>query len=215
MSTIDQVAWYTVVTLRDSCLDSHLSSLRKYYPTLPVYVIDNNIGQYNISPIAEKHNATLLVNPMLRSLTENQTVWSKHLFELYPVLSFSSDDVQVLEGGFIEMALDKINSENEIVSYSTDRDPIAYMYTQKFFNDVGFNQQLLGKEDTDTDLIKRTRAHYGVLPSVGEFWRGDNDCWSSRFVMNPKVGMYGKTDVNRDLEKLGLDSGVNSNRTKI
>lgn len=215
MLTIDQVAWYTVVTLRDSCLSSHLSSLRKYYPTLPVYVIDNNIGQFNIAPIAEQYNATVLVNTTLRSLTENQTLWSQHLFELYPLLSFSSDDIQILEGGFVELALDKINSSKEIVSFSTDRDPVAYMYTQKFFNDVGFNQLLLGKEDTDTDLIKRTRNHYGTLDSVGEFWRCDNDSWSSRFVMNPRLGVFGKTDVNRDLEKLGLDSGVHSNKTKI
>lgn len=214
--TIDQIAWYTVVTLRDSCLNSHLSSLRTYYPDLTVYVIDNNAGQYNINDIAKKHNARVLSNgENLLSLTENQSIWSEYLFNQYAALCFSSDDIQILEGGFIELALSRLNQGQTICSFATDADPVAYMYNQQFFNELGFNQSLRGKEDTDTDLIKRTRACYGVLDSVGEYWVNKENSWHSRYVLNPRLGLYGKTDVNDDLERLGLDSGRTSNRSRI
>jgi hypothetical protein len=214
--TIDQIAWYTVVTLRRSCLDSHLSSLRKHYPQLTVYVVDNNAEQYNIDDIAEKYNAKLLKNGKeLLSLTENQQRWSEQLFKDYQALCFSSDDIQILEGGFIELALERLNQGKDITSFSTDGDPVAYMYNQRFFRELGFNQQLRGKEDTDTDLIKRTRAHYGSLDYVGEYWVNDDNSWRSRYVLNPRLGLYGKTDVNEDLESLGLDSGRLTNRSRI
>lgn len=209
------LAWYCVVTLRDSCLDGHLRSLRTFYPNIPVYVIDNNDERYNIKDIAQRYSATVLTHKGILPLTVNQTKYSEQLFEMHKLLCFSSDDIEILHGGFIELAMDRVNQGSEIVSFATDRDPVAYMYTEQFFNTVGFNQQLLGKEDTDTDLKKRCHAQYGKLDSVGEYWNNDNNSWHSRYVKNPAVGVFGKNCVNAALSAAGIDSGVYSNRNKI
>ena len=204
MYTIEHVAWYCVVTLRDSCLEHHLESLRKYYPDIPVYTIDNNAGHYDIKPIAERYNSTVLSNSSVLPLTINQTEWSKELFKSHPVLCFSADDVHIFEGGFIEKSLELINKDAEIVSFSTDGDPVAYMYTERYFNDVGFNIGMPGKERTDVDLRERVNKAYGVFPYVGEYWQPTEDCWRSRYVGNPHVGKFGKDDVNQKLDQMNI-----------
>ena len=204
MYTIENVAWYCVVTLRDSCLEYHLESLRKYYPDLPVYVIDNNAGHYDIKPIAEKYKSTVLSNPTVLPLTVNQTDWSKELFKSHLVLCFSADDVHIFEGGFIEKSLDLLNQGAEIVSFSTERDPVAYLYTEKYFKDVGFNTNMPGKECTDTDLKQRVMQAYGNFPQVGEFWDVDANFWRSKYVGNPHQGIFGKDDVNEKLRQLNI-----------
>ena len=216
--TFNDIAWYTVVTLRDSCLNNHLNSLKSYYPNLHTYIIDNNGEQFNLNPITSKYplNTVLSNNKTIKPLTINQIEYSKILFEKHKILCFSADDILILEHGFIEKALEKINLGAHIVSFSTDLDPVAYMYTEEFFNTVGFNPNLKGKESTDRDLIKRTKQYYGKLDFIGEFWREDNNhSWYSKYVLNPAVGILGKTDVNMDLEKLGIPSGVYSNNNII
>lgn len=200
--TLDDVAWYSVVTLRDQCLEHNLSTLRTHYPQIPAYVVDNNIGLYSIKDTAAKYGAQVLTNQELLSLTVNQTVWSKRLFEKHPLLCFSSDDVIILEGGFIERALEKINQNCHLVSFATDRDPVAYMYDQTFFNELGFNTAIPGKEHTDIDLVNRVRAQWGTMESVGEYWQMNQIGWHSRYVLNPHLGQFNKTDVNVDLRKL-------------
>jgi hypothetical protein len=210
--TLDDFAWYVIVTLRDSCIEGHLQSLRKYYPAIKVYVVDNNIGKYDISKICEKYGAEQIINDDLLPLTMNQIKHSPVLFQKHKVLCFSSDDVVVLDRGFIERSMAALNQGKEIVSFSTDADPVAYAYTENFFKDVGFNDKLLGKECTDTELVRRTRNRYAEFPSVGMFWRGDERGWHSKYVLNPHCGVFGKTEVNQQLEDLGINSGRETNR---
>ena len=207
MYTIENAAWYSVVTLRDSCLDCHLQGLRKYYPDIPVYTVDNNVGQYDITSIAEKYKSTVLYNTSILPLTVTQTNWSPELFKSHSVLCFGSDDVQFFEGGFIEAGLNLINQGAEIVSFATGSDAIAYMYTEKYFTDVGFNIGMPGKEHTDQDLLRRVTAAYGHFPHVGEYWNDttDSTCWRSRYVGNPHPGNYGKDDVNEKLRQLNIN----------
>lgn len=212
---LEDAAWYCVVTLRDSCLAAHLATVRKFYPTIPIYVIDNNDGRYSIDAIAAAHNATVLKHQGIKPLTTNQTEYSLQLFQQHKLLCFSSDDIEVLEGGFIELAIERINQGSEIVSFSTDADPVAYMYTEQFFRELGFNTALLGKEMTDRDLIKRCQARYGKLDSVGEYWREDRANWYSRYVKNPRVGEAGKNCVNQALSEIGIESGVYLNAQHI
>lgn len=206
MFTSEQVAWYNVVTLRDAALGFHLESLRKYYPDIPVYTIDNNAGHYDIRPIAEKYQANLLANQEILPLTVNQTIWSKELFKSHSVLCFSADDIQILEGGFVEKGLDLINQGAEIVSFSTEHDAVAYMYTERYFTQVGFNTDMPGKEATDQDLRNRVTKAYGHFPQVGEYWQADENFWRSRYVGNPHLNKFGKDDVNQKLRDLGINS---------
>jgi hypothetical protein len=206
MFTIEQVAWYTVVTLRDSCLGFHLASLREFYPDIPVYTIDNNVGYYgyNIAPIAEKYNSKILTNSEILPLTVNQTLWSKEMFKSHSVLCFSADDIQIFEGGFIEKGLDLINQGAEIVSFSTELDAVAYMYTERYFTDVGFNINMPGKEATDRDLKNRVTTAYGHFPRVGEYWQADENFWRSRYVGNPHLNKFGKDNVTEKLREMGI-----------
>jgi len=209
MYTIENVAWYSIVTLRDTALENHLKELRKYYPDITVYTIDNNAGHYNIVPIAERYKSTVLTNTSILPLTINQTEWSKKLFKSHSVLCFSSDDVQIFEGGFIEKGLELINQGAEIVSFSGGeiQDPVAYMYTEKYFTDVGFNTSMPGKERTDEDLRNRVTQAYGNFPRIGEYWRNDvwEDGWRSRYVGNPHLDRCGKDDVNHKLSQMNID----------
>ena len=209
MYTIENVAWYSVVTLRDTALENHLQGLRKFYPDLPVYTIDNNAGHYDISPIAERYNTKVLVNETTQPLplTITQDNWSKELFKKHKVLCFSSDDIQIFEGGFIEKSLDLINQGDEIVSFSTERDAVAYMYTERYFKDVGFEITKPGKEYTGAHFLNAMVMNaYGKFPQVGEYWRWQQDigCWRSRYVGNPAVGILGKDCVNEKLHDMGL-----------
>jgi len=206
MYTLKDAAWYTVVTLRDSCLHYHLSSLRQHYPTIPCYVVDNNAGHYDISPIAAEHNCTVLTNtdPQPIPLTVNQTQWSTHLFKSHAVLCFSADDIHVFEGQFIERALDIINTGVDIVSFATDVDAVAYMYTENYFKQVGFNVNMPGKEHTNIDLLSRVKQHYGNFHHIGEYWGPNADFWRSRYVGNPHMGRYGKDDVNAKLHQMNI-----------
>jgi hypothetical protein len=206
MYTIENVGWYSIVTLRDSCLGHHLESLRKYYPNIPAYVIDNNAGNYDIRPIAEKYKTTVLSNQTVMPLTINQTNWSTELFKSHSILCFSADDITIFEGGFIEKSLDLINQGAEIVSFSTAVDAVAYMYTKKYFTDVGFNISMPGKEMTNLDLQKRVEKAYEKFPHIGEYWRNSEDHWRSRYVGNPHLNKFGKDDVNQKLDKLNIAS---------
>jgi hypothetical protein len=199
--TIDDIAWYSISTLRDSSLEYHLSSLRKFYPDITVYSVDNNVGEYNIVPIAEKYGSTILPNSTLLSLTMNQDRWSRELFKSHKLLCFSADDVTIFEGGFVERAIELVNAGADIVSFATEQDPIAYIYTQQYFDTVGFNLDMAGKERTDIDLKNRVERAYGHFPQIGEYWRADPDFWRSRYVGNPHIGKYGKDDVNEKLEE--------------
>jgi hypothetical protein len=209
MYSIEDVAWYSVVTLRDTALEHHLKGLRKFYPSLSVYTIDNNAGHYDISPIAERYNVKVLVNETTQPLplTITQDNWSKELFKKHKVLCFSSDDIQIFEGGFIEKSLDLINQGDEIVSFSTNRDAVAYMYTERYFKDVGFEITKPGKEYTGAEFLEAmVMKAYGKFPQVGEYWRWEQDigCWCSRYVGNPGVGIFGKDNVNEKLRDMGL-----------
>jgi hypothetical protein len=199
--TMADAGWYSISTLRDQSLEYHLSSLRKFYPDITVYSVDNNVGKYNIRPVAEKYHSKVLTNTNLMPLTVNQDRWSRELFTAHRLLCFSADDVTVFEGGFIERAIDVINAGAEIVSFATEQDPIAYIYTQRYFRDVGFNTSMPGKERTDLDLRNRVVGAYGHFPQVGEYWRADPDFWRSRYVGNPHIGKFGKDDVNEKLEE--------------
>jgi hypothetical protein len=204
MYTIDNVAWYSVVTLRDSCLGHHLKSLRQYYPQLAVYTVDNNVGHYDISSIAAEYRSQVLTNEEILPLTVTQTRWSPFLFKSHKILCFSADDIQIFEGGFIERAVELVNQGAEIVSFSTDQDPVAYMYTESYFNTVGFNIDMPGKERTDQDLRQRVIQAYGHFPQVGEYWRPNEVFWRSRYVGNPHLNHYGKDDVNEKLRKMNI-----------
>ena len=207
MYSIENVAWYCVVTLRDSCLEYHLQSLRKFYPDLKVYVLDNNAGPYNITPIAEKYNCAVLANTGTHPLplTVTQDSWSKELFKSHSVLCFSADDIQIFEGGFIERSLDLLNQGSDIVSFATERDAVAYMYNEKYFTNVGFNVNMPGKEATDQDLKHRVITTYGTFPHVGEYWQSDTDFWRSRYVGNPHMDKFGKDDVNKKLGQMNIN----------
>ena len=204
MYTINNVAWYSISTLRDSCLEYHLQSLRKFYPTIPVYSINNNAGHYDIRPIAEKYKSNILSNSDILPLTVNQTTWSEKLFLSHQLLCFSADDILIFEGGFIEKSIDLINNGAEIVSFATAQDPIAYMYTEKYFQNIGFNINMPGKEGTDKDLRNRVNKAYRNFPQVGEYWRADPDFWRSRYVGNPHIEKFGKDDVNKKLKQMNI-----------
>jgi len=199
--TLADVGWYSISTLRDQSLEYHLASLRKFYPDVTVYSVDNNVGKYDIQPIAEKYHSKVLTNTYLMPLTVNQDTWSRELFTAHQLLCFSADDVTVFEGGFIERAIELVNAGAEIVSFATEQDPIAYIYTQQYFNTVGFNINMPGKERTDEDLRNRVISAYGHFPQVGEYWSADPDFWRSRYVGNPHIGKFGKDDVNEKLEE--------------
>jgi hypothetical protein len=199
--TLADVGWYSISTLRDQSLEYHLASLRKFYPDITVYSVDNNIGRYDIRPVAEKYSSKILLNDTLLSLTVNQTKWSQELFKSHRLLCFSADDVTVFEGGFIERAIELVNAGAEIVSFATEQDPIAYIYTERYFRNVGFNIDMPGKERTDEDLRNRVVGAYGHFPQVGEYWRADPDFWRSRYVGNPHIGKFGKDDVNEKLQE--------------
>lgn len=204
MYTLNDVAWYSIVTLRDSCLEYHLQGLRQYYPNLVHYTIDNNAGRYNINDIADKHGSIVLTNETILPLTVNQTIWSKELFKKHPILCFSSDDIQILDGGFIELSLEKINQGNEIVSFSTNVDAVAFMYIENYLSKVGFNTHMPGKEMTNNDLQARVETAYQNFPHVGEYWKEYNDGWRSKYVGNPNVGRFGKDCVNTKLKNLNM-----------
>lgn len=204
MYTIHNIAWYSVVTLRDACLEYHLKGLRQYYPNIVHYTIDNNAGHYNINPIAEKYQSIVLTNETILPLTVNQNIWSKELFKKHSILCFSADDILILDKGFIELGLDKINQGAEIVSFSTNVDAIAFMYTENYFNNVGFNTGMPGKEMTNLDLQLRVEKAYKNFPQIGEYWKEYEDGWRSKYVGNPHVGKFEKDDVNFKLKKLNI-----------
>lgn len=202
--TLNDVAWYSIVTLRDSCLEYHLQGLRRYYPDLIHYTIDNNAGRYDINPIANKYQSTVLSNIEILPLTVNQTIWSKELFKKHSVLCFSADDIQILDKGFIELSLEKINQGAEIVSFSTNVDAVAFMYTKNYLDKIGFNINMPGKEMTNNDLQARVETAYKHFPQVGEYWKEYEDGWRSKYVGNPNVGKFGKDCVNTKLNKLNI-----------
>jgi hypothetical protein len=208
-----RIAWYVISTLRDTCIGLHLEGLRKHYPQIPVFVINNSAG--NLDQICETYVANQIKNETILSLTVNQINVSKMLFEDYDVLCFSADDIMILDGGFIEKSVKLLDQGCEIVSFSTDQDPVAYCYTKKFFEEVGFNDKLLGKECTDTDLVRSVRNKYSSFPSVGEHWSSDSRGHFSKYVLNPHVGQFGKTEVNQQLEDVGVDSGVFTNHERL
>jgi hypothetical protein len=212
MLELKNIAWYAVVTLRDTCIGWHLERLRKFYPDIAVFVIDNNIGKFDIQPICKDYNVTILKNDSIKSITQNHNFWGGKLLEQFNALAFSSDDIYIFEGGFLEKSLDLINNHNkQIVSFGTDRDPVAYLYTKQYYDEVSFNNSLNGKESSLDDLLNRTKAKYNEFPSIGEYWTDHHDLtnfnskfWRSRYVGNPHEGQMGKDDVNRKLRDLGL-----------
>lgn len=212
----NEYCWYTVVTLRDSCIKEHIDRVRKYYPAIEIYVVDNCAEFYNIESFLKDYkNIKVIKNDIIYPLTFIQNIVSELLFKNYNNLFFASDDVMMLEGGFIEKSLEKIKNGAKIVSLSTDEDPIAYVYNEDFFKEVGFNLKLYGKECTDTDLIKRVKSKYSSFESIGGFWTNDQNGWRSKYCLNPHVGKHGKTEVNQQLENLNLESGRIINKSFI
>ena len=209
MIELKDVAWYCIVTLRDGCIEWHLERVRLFYPDIKVYVIDNNLHYFDISAKCEPFNVHIIKNTEILGVTQNQHRHSPFMFLEHKALAFSSDDIYIFEGGFIEKSLELINKGREIVSFGTDRDPVAYLYTQKYYNEVGFDNNLIGKETSLDSLLSRTKKQYGRFDSVGEYWKDcqdpnsfDFNFWRSRYVGNPHLGKLNKTDVNINLQQI-------------
>lgn len=206
--------WYTVVTLRDSCIEGFIDSFRKYYPNVDLCIVDNCADHLSIFDYLTKTDKLddkirFYKNDKIDHLTVLQNKISKELFEEYDILGFSSDDIRFQEGGFLEKACGLLyNGGHEFVSLTTPRDACAYIYSKTFWEGFKFNENLKGKECTDNDLTIRIDP----MKHIGEYWRPGDDGWTSRYVLNPYVHKLGKDDVNDSLEKLGIDSGRNSNK---
>jgi hypothetical protein len=193
------------------------------YPSIDVYVIDNCGKEGDLGPIEHKSRVCdLIKTDGIHPLTYNQTCVSKTLFgKGYDYLIYAADDVIFKQNGFIEEAvlLFITNPNHHIISFATDQDPVAFIYDSTFFKEVGFNLSLKGKECTDNDLVYRVKLAYGSFPYIGEYWKpiGDGIGWESKYLEHAKGRMEGgeKEDVNKKLEKLGIDSGIKGNKYVI
>ena len=104
-----------------------------FYTNLPVFIIDN-CGKYkNLGKMEEFKDLPVkfikLNNKNPIPLTKIQWLIGLDLFCEYEALIFSADDIVFTNPGFVEKALRMLNNGDQIVSLSTDKDPVAYLYT--------------------------------------------------------------------------------------
>jgi hypothetical protein len=212
-----KICFYTIVTLRYNWYKNWAYAVREFYPDVNVVIIDNcgkegalkNLG--DVDCLVFKHADIL-------PLTVNQFNMSQLCFEQgFDFLVYSADDVIFKCGGFVEEAVLKmLSDDSHIVSFSTDKDPVAYIYDRVFFEEVGFNLELKGKEDTDLDLVAGVVKKYGSFPYIGEYWRplGDHIGWESKYVEHARnrVENGKKEDVTEKLNRLGIATGVKTNK---
>jgi hypothetical protein len=210
--TPDNIAVYVPITLRTDCVEIFVESFRAFYPSIPLYLIDNCGKHMNLQEQFPNINAYWwkLANPEPVPLTQLQWVIGLDLFNYYEALMFSADDVIFKQHGFIEKATNVLNAGNKIVSLTTDIDPVSYIYTFEFDRDVGFNQELKGKDRTDHALVKSVKKTYGKFPQIGKYWRrqatppwAHGDSWGSKWLLHYNA----EDNVNVLLRNMGIDPG--------
>jgi hypothetical protein len=215
MYTIDDVCWYVIVTLRDDFILRCVESFRRFYPRVQLLIVDNCGEELDVSKIVPEDDCTKVIKfskKLINSLTHNQNVISYVFLNKHKLMGFSADDVVFIRGGFIEAAIELLNDEAEIVSLATDQDPVAYVYSKEFYDKVGFNMKLMGKERTDVDIVRRTKAAYGKFWHVGENWfryggTGGGD-WRSKYVHH----ICWDQCVTKKLSERGIPDGMDNPR---
>lgn len=226
---LDDIAAFTIVTLRQNHWQSHRDSIKKFYDNIRYHIVINGIDYRDFlfddllhQPAPRHLDWATIYGSDTRYIIETKNIYPLNfllnrvgniLFKYNDILLFAADDVEYIAPGFLEEGLELINNGATIVSLATSKDSgVAFMFTEQLIKDIGpFNEKLLGKECTDNDLENRVKNYYGDFPSIGRFWFPEPEHgWISKYIKHPH-----KSDINERLEELGIDSGSTTNKDKV